>query len=442
MNFKNLSVVLLAFGMSALLFSCSKHPGFKKGEGVLFYKIVEKGTEDIKLEEGMLLTLNMQYSINDSVLFNTAEFPEDFILPLEKPTYKGDIYTALAMMKVGDSAIFISSADSFFIKTVRMPELPDPNFVGKDIVFNIKLLSAMTKEEMEKKEQEELSRLEAEEKTKLSEYLKTNEITTEPLESGLYYMEKVKGKGKKPAVGDIAKVHFVVSDIDGKVFFSSFNQGEPMRVEIGKPFDNDGATEAINLMSVGTEASIIVPSHLAFGAQGRPPMVQPFSTLLYDLKMESFQTKAEYEKEKEAERLKAEKEKEKAKAEEGKKLLDYISHNKISAKPTSSGLYYIETQKGEGANPVAGQKVKVHYTGTLLDGTKFDSSVDRGQPFEFVLGQGQVIRGWDEGIALMKKGGKARLIIPSNIAYGENGRMPTIPPSATLIFEVELIDFN
>ncbi|HRW68136.1 FKBP-type peptidyl-prolyl cis-trans isomerase, partial [Lentimicrobium sp.] len=93
-------------------------------------------------------------------------------------------------------------------------------------------------------------------------------------------------------------------------------------------------------------------------------------------------------------------------------------------------------------SPVAGKTVKVHYTGTLLDGTKFDSSVDRGQPFEFVLGQGQVIQGWDEGIAMMKKGGKARLIIPSAIAYGENGRMPTIPPSATLIFDVELIDFK
>ncbi|PKP50622.1 MAG: peptidylprolyl isomerase [Bacteroidetes bacterium HGW-Bacteroidetes-11] len=171
-------------------------------------------------------------------------------------------------------------------------------------------------------------------------------------------------------------------------------------------------------------------------------MVAPFTTLLYEFEMLSFQTKAQFDKEREDEQRKAEADKNKAKGEELGKLNNYIKNNKITVKPTASGLYYIETLAGTGEKPVAGKKVKVHYTGTLLDGQKFDSSVDRGQPFEFVLGQGQVIQGWDEGIAMMKKGGKARLVIPSSIAYGPDGRMPTIPPSATLIFDVELIDFQ
>jgi FKBP-type peptidyl-prolyl cis-trans isomerase len=207
-------------------------------------------------------------------------------------------------------------------------------------------------------------------------------------------------------------------------------------------FDNPGATEALKMMSVGSKASIIVPSSIGFGEQGRGQMVQPFTTLLYDLEMVGFQSKADYDKEKAAEQLKVEATKEKAKADEMGNLAKYIKGNNISTKPTASGLYYIETAAGTGEKPVAGKKVTVHYTGTLLDGTKFDSSVDRGQPFEFVLGQGQVIQGWDEGIAMMKKGGKAKLIIPSAIAYGPDGRMPSIPPSATLIFEVELIDFK
>ena len=92
--------------------------------------------------------------------------------------------------------------------------------------------------------------------------------------------------------------------------------------------------------------------------------------------------------------------------------------------------------------PQAGQRVKVHYTGKLLDGTVFDSSVERGEPFEFALGAGQVIKGWDEGIALMSKGEKGILYIPYDLAYGQMGAGGVIPPYANLIFEVELIDFE
>jgi FKBP-type peptidyl-prolyl cis-trans isomerase len=107
---------------------------------------------------------------------------------------------------------------------------------------------------------------------------------------------------------------------------------------------------------------------------------------------------------------------------------------------TSSGLMYIILKEGNGATPTSGALVEAHYTARLLDGTKFDSSVDRGQPFLFVVGRGEVIKGWDEAFLSMKKGEKRILIIPPGLAYGDKG-MGTIPPDATLIFEVELIDF-
>ncbi len=103
-----------------------------------------------------------------------------------------------------------------------------------------------------------------------------------------------------------------------------------------------------------------------------------------------------------------------------------------------SGLQYVDKVVGTGQQPQKGQRVVVHYTGYLDNGTKFDSSVDRGQPFEFLLGTGQVIPGWDEGIASMRIGGKRRLVIPSNLAYGAQGQGP-IPPNARLTFDVELI---
>ncbi len=106
---------------------------------------------------------------------------------------------------------------------------------------------------------------------------------------------------------------------------------------------------------------------------------------------------------------------------------------------TPSGLRYVDLVIGAGESPAPGQMVTVHYTGTLENGTKFDSSVDRGQPFVFPIGVGKVIKGWDEGVMTMKVGGKRKLIIPSDLGYGARGAGGVIPPNATLIFEVELL---
>src|SRR5207302_8209169 len=106
---------------------------------------------------------------------------------------------------------------------------------------------------------------------------------------------------------------------------------------------------------------------------------------------------------------------------------------------TGSGLRYIDERVGDGPTPQNGQTVNVHYTGWLTNGQKFDSSVDRGQPFSFPLGQGRVIRGWDEGLKGMKVGGKRKLTIPSKLGYGAQGAGGLIPPHATLIFDVELL---
>jgi len=132
----------------------------------------------------------------------------------------------------------------------------------------------------------------------------------------------------------------------------------------------------------------------------------------------------------------------KARAEQEGKLVDVIKkaeeESKSKITKTDSGLMYVDLKVGEGETPKATDKVEVHYTGTLVDGTKFDSSVDRGTPFTFSL-SGGVIKGWLEGVATMKVGGKRRLIIPPDLAYGKRGSPPKIPADSTLVFDVELL---
>ena len=133
-----------------------------------------------------------------------------------------------------------------------------------------------------------------------------------------------------------------------------------------------------------------------------------------------------------------EKKREEISNESSKKTIASITNG---MKKTKNGLYYSILKPGIGNSPLKGDKVSVHYKGSLTDGTVFDSSYQRNEPITFSLGVGQVIAGWDEGIMLLKKGSKARFVIPSNLAYGSQGAGGIIPPNATLIFEVELIEF-
>jgi peptidylprolyl isomerase len=230
--------------------------------------------------------------------------------------------------------------------------------------------------------------------------------------SGLEYVIISKGKsGKKPAKGDNVKVHYTGFFKDGKIFDSSVERGEPIEFPVGKGMVIKGWDEGIMLLGVGDKAKLIIPYNLAYGEQQRGP-IPAKSDLIFDVELVDVKETV----------------KPVAFNIEGKDVLE-----------TASGLKYIVVEKGTGKEAQSGSKVKVHYTGYFENGDIFDSSVERGQPFEFNLGQGQVIKGWDEGVALMQVGGKTRLIVPYQLAYGENGYGP-IPPKAKLIFDVELIE--
>ncbi len=425
---KPLGILLL---LALTTFACSsKYAGFDKTANGLYYKIIKESKDTLKPKLGDWVSLNMSWQYKDSVMFDSRKAQGGMPIRFQVPAsdFKGDLYEGIKLMSAGDSAVFLINSDSLFRKTFRQPSRPKFVDTNSVVTFHVKLISIDNPQSLIKKEQDELVK-----------YLTDKKITVQPAESGLYFIETVAGKGLAIDTGMWVSVHFKVLLIDGKQLFSSYDRGEPITFEYGKRFDTPGVEQAIGMMKKGGKAMAIVPSKIAFGETGRGSVVPPFATMIYELEIVNVQTRAEHDKAAAEEKKKAQEKLMKNKIEEAASLGKYLKEKNITAKPTASGIYYIERVKGTGTKAAAGKLVKVHYTGTLLNGTKFDSSRDKNQPYEFTLGQGQVIKGWDEGIELMNVGGKATLIIPSNMAYGERDK-GTIPPYSTLVFEVELMD--
>jgi peptidylprolyl isomerase len=404
----------------------SDNDGFDYTESGLAYKFHIRNDSALQAEVGKLAFVNMIYGSDDTILYDTKVIPPDGLvpIPLEEPAYEGDFMEGLAMMHLGDSATFIVNSDSFFLKTARYPELPDYALNIDNLTFEVKMVKVMTQEEARADYQKQLLRMQLIEDSVLQAYLVEKNITTKPDNTGLIFQDTRVGIGPLAKKGDLVTVEFSILSLDGTEIFSTKQQGEPVFFELGQPFDTKGMDEALLKMRKGGQARIIMPSNLAFGEQGRGNLVPPYTTLISDIELVDIKSKKEYSDEQQG-------------GETGI-INKYLKDNGITASPTASGLYYIEREKGTGPAPQTGDKVKVWYTGKLVDGTVFDASENRGQPYEFALGQGRVIKGWDEGIALMKQGGKATLIIPSKLGYGERGSGQRIPPFSPLVFEVEL----
>ncbi len=234
-------------------------------------------------------------------------------------------------------------------------------------------------------------------------------------DSGLKYYDMEEGSGDTPTVGEVVVVHYTGWLEDNNMFDSSLTRQRPFEFAVGVGQVIPGWDEGVASMKVGGKRQLVVPAELAYGDQGAGGIIPPGATLIFDVELVDIKPAPSAPPEAPTEVDEA----------------DYTT--------TDSGLQYYDMEEGDGDSPIEGQRVSVHYTGWLEDGTIFDSSIPRGESFEFAVGAGQVISGWDEGVASMKVGGKRQLVIPSDLAYGDQGAGGTISPGATLIFEVELI---
>lgn len=265
--------------------------------------------------------------------------------------------------------------------------------------------------------------------------------------NGLEYMIAKHDDANKitPKPGDFVEIHIVVhlntgtkdtiltdsrKNNDGKPFSFPFQKPQGGKVDL---------MEGFGMMAAGDSAIFRIPVD-SFAKQGPlPPFMKKGMKLEYNTVMVSIKSQEQKKADDDAKAVQQ-------KTDDDKKLQDYFTKNSLKPTKTASGLYYSITKEGAGNMAQAGQNVTVRYTGKTLEGIEFDSNVDTAfhhtEPFSVVIGQGRVIRGWDEGLALLKKGSKATLYIPSPLAYGPQSPSPKIAPNSILMFDVEVTDIK
>lgn len=234
-------------------------------------------------------------------------------------------------------------------------------------------------------------------------------------ESGLQYYDISEGEGDAAESGATVTTGYTiwVQGEDEDMFIASSSGSQPVTFAIGTPgIVFPGWDEGTTGLKLNGKRQLVIPSELALGEQGSGD-IPPNATLIMEIELLELYAPPK---------------------------MTEVDEDEFTI--TESGLKYYDFVEGAGDTPAEGQTVVVHYSGWLEDGTPFDSSLQRGEPFSFALGQGQVIDGWDEGLSTMKVGGKRQLIIPAELGYGEAGAGNLIPPGATLVFEVELLEIQ
>ncbi|UYZ57713.1 FKBP-type peptidyl-prolyl cis-trans isomerase [Hymenobacter latericus] len=256
----------------------------------------------------------------------------------------------------------------------------------------------------------------------------------------------------KKRLGQIIALHVEYRTAKDSVLFQSRKQqmGFPVRVPLQDVARKGGLEEAISLLQAGDSAVFRFNADtlsMKTTGQPAPPQIKKHgNTMTLFVKVAAIEDQAtamaNQQKDQQAAMAQMQKHAEQQKPVDEKTIQEYVQKNNLKAQKTASGLHYVVTQPGTGAKPTQGQLVSVNYRGTLLNGKEFDSSAkgNGGKPIEFPIGVGAVIPGWDEGIALLNKGTKATLLIPSGLAYGQRGAGNDIPADAVLRFDVELVD--
>lgn len=420
---------------SLMLISCDRG-GYTKTENGAMMKFFTENKNGEVPQIGDLVVLDLTQKISDSVIFASSDLDEPFEFIVEEPVFEGDIMCALLSMHLNDHASLVFPVDSLFNSIgEQVPAFIEP---GTMTEMNIVLKEIVKKEVIEAELQAAAKELKEKEIADLSQYYNGQYQITE---DSLIVLNINKGKGRQPNEGDIMKVYFTYQTLDGDTLLD-FTIGEPYELVFGDKALGEGFYEALSLVTKGGEAEFIIPSSLAFGPEGFEGVILPYTPFRLSLKVVDVMTADEYEEEQKIKMEKENAERAKRLQEEPSKIANYLKKNNINVQPKESGLYYMETNAGDGASVSKGNIVTVNYIIYNVDGKMIESSYDYGQPISFVYGNSEMIPGIEEAVSYMKVGGTARLIVPSSLGFGEIKISDDLPANSILIIDLELVGLN
>jgi len=268
--------------ISVMISACgSMNNSFKEHPSGLLYRFMEMNPSGLTPTTGDILVLSFSVYTSGGRLLESNDY---YRLQLGTPLYKGDFFTGLGMIQVGDSAAFSLDAGSYYEKT-RKRELPAEFKAGDPVIIHLRLKDILSQEELEQERLGIYHKDETQELLLLQDYLRIANITETPGESGVYRVIKVKGTGKMAQPGHSLKVHYTGTTIDGKVFDSSLQRNNPISFVLGAGQVIPGWDEAFNGMEEGTVAKLIIPSKMAYGKDGYQNIILPFSTLVFDVEL-------------------------------------------------------------------------------------------------------------------------------------------------------------
>ena len=384
---------------------------------------------------GDLVYVDLKQSVGDSLIYSSEWDSEDLEIEMTESSFVGDMMAGLYNMHLNDSATIAYLVDSLCIKTLGMDAVPDFLVAGMPIYVDIKLNGIIRAEEVAEMRRQELLQMKQNDEDRLATYY--SDVTNKLTETGLIILD-VKGKGRGPKDGEIIMMNFNMITLEGDTLLDMFDR-EPVAVKCGDLELGEGFAEALRYVPEGGEGHFVIPSSLAFDSIGLENSILPYTSFILNVKNSDILTQEEYDKEQQRLRELEEAENQKRLEEEPERIAKFVKDHNVNVAPSPTGVYYLEIKAGDGESVEKGDLVYLHYNLYNIEDKLIETSYE-GDPLVFYYGSDQMVPGIEEALKNMRVGGKATIIVPSTMGFGDVAIDKELPANSTVIFDLDLVE--